>query len=83
MTVAAIDRPMHHAVILGMNVENYRRRAALGRTRTTNGTIGETTGAGRSTRSVNYSAILSRRDICTTFSTASAALTIVDAQRSP
>ncbi len=31
MTVAAIDRLVHHAVILEMNVESYRRRAALGR----------------------------------------------------
>jgi hypothetical protein len=31
MTVAAIDRLVHHAVILEMNVESYRRRAALTR----------------------------------------------------
>ena len=31
MTVAAIDRLVHHATILEMNVESYRRRAALGR----------------------------------------------------
>jgi hypothetical protein len=31
MTVAAIDRRVHHAVIVEMNVEGYRRRAALGR----------------------------------------------------
>jgi DNA replication protein DnaC len=31
MTVAAIDRLVHHAVILEMNVESYRRRAALDR----------------------------------------------------
>ena len=35
MTVAAIDRLVHHAVIIEMNVESYRRRAAIGRTRTT------------------------------------------------
>jgi len=29
MTVAAIDRLVHHATILEMNVESYRRRAAL------------------------------------------------------
>jgi len=28
MTVAAIDRLVHHATILEMNVESYRRRAA-------------------------------------------------------
>ena len=33
MTVAAIDRLVHHAVILEMNVESYRRRAALGRSK--------------------------------------------------
>ncbi|HSG41180.1 MAG TPA: IS21-like element helper ATPase IstB [Thermoanaerobaculia bacterium] len=31
MTVAAIDRLVHHAVILEMNVEGYRRRTALTR----------------------------------------------------
>jgi hypothetical protein len=29
MTLTAIDRLVHHATILGMNVESYRRRAAL------------------------------------------------------
>jgi hypothetical protein len=29
MTVAAIDRLVHHATIFEMNVKNYRRRAAL------------------------------------------------------
>jgi DNA replication protein DnaC len=29
MTVAAIDRPVHHAVILEVNVGSYRRRTAL------------------------------------------------------
>lgn len=33
MTVAAIDRLVHHATIFEMNVESYRRRTALGRTR--------------------------------------------------
>ena len=33
MTVAAIDRLVHHATILEMNVESYRRRAALERKR--------------------------------------------------
>jgi hypothetical protein len=33
MTLAAIDRPVHHATILEMNVESYRRRAALDRKR--------------------------------------------------
>lgn len=31
MTVAAIDRLVHHAVILEMNVESYRRRTAVAR----------------------------------------------------
>ena len=31
MTLAAIDRLVHHATILEMNVESYRRRAALDR----------------------------------------------------
>ena len=34
MTVAAIDRLVHHAVIFEMNVESYRRRAALERATT-------------------------------------------------
>ena len=29
MTLAAIDRLVHHATILEINVESYRRRAAL------------------------------------------------------
>ena len=33
MTLAAIDRLVHHATILEMNVESYRRRAALERKR--------------------------------------------------
>lgn len=33
MTLAAIDRLVHHATILEMNVESYRRRAALERRR--------------------------------------------------
>jgi hypothetical protein len=33
MTLAAIDRLVHHASILEMNVESYRRRAALDRKR--------------------------------------------------
>jgi DNA replication protein DnaC len=31
MTVAAIDRLVHHATIFEMNVESYRRRTAMGR----------------------------------------------------
>jgi hypothetical protein len=34
MTVAAIDRLVHHATIFELNVESYRRRAAI-RTRPT------------------------------------------------
>ena len=30
MTLAAVDRLVHHATILEMNVESYRRRAAIG-----------------------------------------------------
>ena len=33
MTLASIDRLVHHATILEMNVESYRRRAALDRKR--------------------------------------------------
>lgn len=33
MTLAAVDRLVHHATILEMNVESYRRRAALDRKR--------------------------------------------------
>jgi DNA replication protein DnaC len=33
MTLAAIDRRVHHATIVEMNVESYRRRAALERKR--------------------------------------------------
>ena len=28
MTLAAVDRPVHHATIFEMNVESYRRKAA-------------------------------------------------------
>ena len=33
MTLATIDRLVHHATILEMNVESYRRRVALDRKR--------------------------------------------------
>ena len=33
MTLAAIDRLVHHSTILEMNVESYRRRAAIDRKR--------------------------------------------------
>jgi DNA replication protein DnaC len=33
MTLAAIDRLVHHATILEMNVDSYRRKAALDRKR--------------------------------------------------
>ena len=33
MTLAAIDRLVHHATIVEMNVESYRRRTALERNR--------------------------------------------------
>jgi hypothetical protein len=33
MPLAAIDRLVHHATILEMNVESYRRRAAFERKR--------------------------------------------------
>ena len=33
LTLAAIDRLVHHATILEMNVESYRRKAALNRKR--------------------------------------------------
>jgi DNA replication protein DnaC len=38
MTLAAIDRLVHHATILEMNVESYRRRTALTRAAATRGT---------------------------------------------
>jgi DNA replication protein DnaC len=41
MTLASIDRLVHHATILEMNVESFRRRAALERKRGTNRTAGE------------------------------------------
>jgi hypothetical protein len=31
MTVAAIDRLVHHAIILEMNTDSYRRRSAQAR----------------------------------------------------
>jgi hypothetical protein len=31
MTLAAVDRLVHHATIFEMNVESYRRRAAIER----------------------------------------------------
>ena len=31
MTVAVVDRLVHHATIFEMNIESYRRRAALKR----------------------------------------------------
>ena len=33
MTLTAVDRRVHHATIFEMNVESYRRRAALDRKR--------------------------------------------------
>jgi len=33
MTVAAVDRLVHHATVLELNVESYRRRTALSRPR--------------------------------------------------
>ena len=47
MTLAAIDRLVHHSTIFEMNVESYRRRAALDRKRApgpppTHATIKET-----------------------------------------
>ena len=43
MTLAAIDRLVHHATILEMNVESYRRRAALERKRGTTRAPGRAT----------------------------------------
>ena len=37
MTLAAVDRLVHHATIFEMNVESYRRRAAIDRKRTSEG----------------------------------------------
>jgi len=33
MTLAAIDRLVHHATIFEMNVDSYRRKAAVEKTR--------------------------------------------------
>lgn len=33
MTLAAVDRLIHHATIFEMNVESYRRRSAIARSR--------------------------------------------------
>ena len=33
MTLAAIDRLVHHATILEMNVDSYRRKEAIDKTR--------------------------------------------------
>ena len=33
MTLAAVDRLVHHAIIFEMNVESYRRRTAIERKR--------------------------------------------------
>jgi DNA replication protein DnaC len=43
MTVAAIDRLVHHATIFEMNVESYRRRAAIGRKTKTDRSSGDET----------------------------------------
>jgi DNA replication protein DnaC len=32
MTLAAVDRLVHHSTIFELNVESYRRRAAIART---------------------------------------------------
>jgi hypothetical protein len=37
MTLAAVDRLVHHATIFEINVDSYRRRAALGRKQKTAG----------------------------------------------
>ena len=42
MTIAAIDRLVHHATILEMNVESYRRRAATTRRRAKGGAPSDT-----------------------------------------
>jgi DNA replication protein DnaC len=42
MTLAATDRLVHHAAILEMNVESYRRRAATARQRPRRGPDGDT-----------------------------------------
>src|SRR3546814_14939307 len=47
MTLAAVDRLVHHATIFEMNVESYRRRAALQRQ----------TGAGRTPKSATIKSI--------------------------
>ncbi len=55
MTLAAVDRLVHHATIFEMNVDSYRRRAALER---------KQQGAGRPARSatIKNSGTVSPRD---------------------
>jgi len=55
MTLAAVDRLVHHSTIFEMNVDSYRRRAALER---------KQQGPGRppSRATINDSDALSRRD---------------------
>ena len=55
MTLAAVDRLVHHATIFEMNVDSYRRRTAIER---------KQQGAGRppSRATINDSSMLSRRD---------------------
>src|SRR5207253_1933073 len=55
MTLAAVDRLVHHATIFEMNVESYRRRAAIER---------KQKGAGRSPSyaTINDTTAVSRRD---------------------
>jgi hypothetical protein len=43
MTLAAVDRLVHHAVILEMNVESYRRRSATTRQRQRQAPVRDTT----------------------------------------
>ncbi|MFX5793344.1 ATP-binding protein, partial [Acinetobacter baumannii] len=55
MTLAAVDRLVHHATIFEMNVDSYRRRAAIER---------KQQGAGRppSFATIKNVAAMSRRD---------------------
>jgi hypothetical protein len=55
MTLAAVDRIVHHSTIFEMNVDSYRRRTAIQRKQ-------ERPGRPPSRATINDSSLLSRRD---------------------
>ena len=56
MTLAAVDRLVHHAVILEMNVESYRRRSATTRQRQRSTQVRDTTHDSNSDKKENAAA---------------------------